>query len=91
MGMWMGGMPPLGYDVKNRKLVVNGGEACIIVEIYRRYLALKSVHALRDELAAAGIKSKRLPITSASPDASCSAREKSQPRAFVRGCYGHWP
>jgi hypothetical protein len=22
-GMWMGGMPPLGYDVKNRKLVVN--------------------------------------------------------------------
>ena len=22
-GMWMGSMPPLGYDVKNRKLVVN--------------------------------------------------------------------
>jgi DNA invertase Pin-like site-specific DNA recombinase len=48
-GMWMGGMPPLGYDVKNRKLVVNDAEACIVVEIYRRYLALKSVHALRDE------------------------------------------
>ena len=58
-GMWMGGMPPLGYDVKNRKLVVNDAEACIVVEIYRRYLALKSVHALRDELAGAGIKSKR--------------------------------
>src|SRR4030081_554229 len=58
-GMWMGGMPPLGYDVKNRKLVVNDAEACIVVEIYRRYLALKSVHALRDELADAGIKSKR--------------------------------
>jgi site-specific DNA recombinase len=57
--MWMGGMPPLGYDVKNRKLVVNDPEACIVVEIYRRYLALKSVHALRDELADAGIKSKR--------------------------------
>src|SRR6202049_4374304 len=28
-GMWMGGMPPLGYDVKNRKLVVNDAEACI--------------------------------------------------------------
>src|SRR5258705_12663310 len=25
-GMWMGGMPPLGYDVKNRKLVVNAAE-----------------------------------------------------------------
>ena len=58
-GMWMGGMPPLGYDVKNRKLVVNDAEARIVVEIYRRYLALKSVHALRDELADAGIKSKR--------------------------------
>src|SRR6202045_4277993 len=58
-GMWMGGMPPLGYDVKNRKLVINDTEACIVVEIYRRYLALKSVHALREELADAGIKSKR--------------------------------
>jgi site-specific DNA recombinase len=52
-GMWMGGMPPLGYDVKNRQLVVNDAEARIVVEIYRRYLALKSVHALRDELAGA--------------------------------------
>ena len=26
-GMWMGGMPPLGYDVKDRKLVVNDDEA----------------------------------------------------------------
>ena len=55
----MGGMPPLGYDVKNRKLVVNDAEARIVVDIHRRYLALKSVHALRDELADAGVKSKR--------------------------------
>jgi Resolvase, N terminal domain len=26
-GLWMGGMPPLGYDVENRKLVVNEAEA----------------------------------------------------------------
>jgi site-specific DNA recombinase len=58
-GMWMGGMPPLGYDVKNRKLVVNDDEARTVVDIYWCYLALKSVHALRDELAEAGIKSKR--------------------------------
>ena len=58
-GMWMGGMPPLGYDVKDRKLVVNDEEARIVVDIYRRYLALKSVRALRDELAGAGVKSKR--------------------------------
>ena len=45
--------------MKNRKLVVNDAEARIVVEIYRRYLARKSVHALRDELAGAEIKSKR--------------------------------
>jgi site-specific DNA recombinase len=55
----MGGMPPLGYDVRNRKLVVNDAEARIVVDIYRRYLALKSVHALREELVDAGIRSKR--------------------------------
>jgi site-specific DNA recombinase len=57
--MWMGGMPPLGYDVKDRKLVVNNGEARAVVDIYQRYLVLKSVHALKDELAEVGIKSKR--------------------------------
>jgi site-specific DNA recombinase len=58
-GLWMGGMPPLGYDVKNRKLVVNDAEARIVVDNYRCYLACKSVHALRDALADDGIKSKR--------------------------------
>jgi DNA invertase Pin-like site-specific DNA recombinase len=46
-GMWMGGMPPLGYDVKDRKLVVNDEEARTVVSIYWRYLALKSVRALK--------------------------------------------
>src|SRR5262245_12291119 len=58
-GMWMGGMPPLGYDVKDRKLVVNRNEARTVIDIYRGYLALKSVRDLHDELAAAGIRSKR--------------------------------
>ncbi len=58
-GMWMGGMPPLGYDVKDRKLVVNNDEARTVVDIYQRYLTLKSVHALKDELAGAEIRSKR--------------------------------
>jgi len=57
-GMWMGGMPPLGYDVKERKLIVNDAEAHTVINIYRRYLALKSVRALADELAAGGIRSK---------------------------------
>jgi DNA invertase Pin-like site-specific DNA recombinase len=58
-GIWMGGMPPLGYDVRDRKLVINRDEARAVVKIYRRYVALKSVRNLRDELAGAGIRSKR--------------------------------
>ncbi len=58
-GMWMGGTVPLGYDVKDRKLIVNKSEARTVVDIYRRYLRLKSVRALRAELDAAGIRSKR--------------------------------
>ena len=58
-GMWMGGTVPLGYDVEDRKLVVNKTEARTVVDIYRRYLRLKSVRALRAELNAAGIRSKR--------------------------------
>jgi DNA invertase Pin-like site-specific DNA recombinase len=58
-GMWMGGTVPLGYDIKNRKLIVNKAEAKTVVEIYRRYLKLKSVPALREDLDASGIRSKR--------------------------------
>ena len=58
-GMSMGGMPPLGYDVKDRKLVVNQDEAKIVIGIFQRYLALKSVRALQEALAEAGIRSKR--------------------------------
>src|SRR5450759_3899497 len=57
-GMWMGGQPALGYDVKDRKLVVNEQEALTVCHIFRRYVQLRSVHALRDDLADAGIKSK---------------------------------
>ena len=58
-GMWMGGTVPLGYDAKDRKLVVNKAEARKVEDIYRRYLRLKSVRALQVELDTAGIRSKR--------------------------------
>ena len=57
-GMWMGGNVPLGYDVKDRKLVVNDTEAETVRDIYRRYAALGSVLALKDELDRVGIVSK---------------------------------
>jgi len=58
-GMWMGGSVPLGYDIKDRKLIVNRAEARTVVDIFQRYLRLRSVRALAEELATAGIKSKR--------------------------------
>ncbi|MEY2717569.1 MAG: hypothetical protein RL539_601, partial [Pseudomonadota bacterium] len=36
-GMWMGGMPPLGYDVVERKLLINEPEADLVRYIFRRY------------------------------------------------------
>ncbi|MGI8705013.1 MAG: recombinase family protein [Sphingomicrobium sp.] len=58
-GMWMGGVVPFGYDVVNRKLVVNDGEAETLRLIFRRYLVLGSVVALEAELRAAGITSRK--------------------------------
>ena len=57
-GMWMGGQPSLGYDVKDRKLVVNEAEAGTVRHIFRRYRELKSVRVLASELEAEGIVSK---------------------------------
>ena len=58
-GMWMGGLPPLGYDVRDRKLVLNQEEARTLLHIFRRYVELRSVRALKAELDAVGIRSKR--------------------------------
>ncbi|HXV23248.1 MAG TPA: recombinase family protein [Alphaproteobacteria bacterium] len=57
-GMWMGGLPPLGYDVRDRRLVVNQGEADTVRRIFRRYAALNSVRALKEELDQEGVVSK---------------------------------
>src|SRR6201981_972552 len=57
-GMWMGGLPPLGYDVADRKLVANDRKAETVRHIYRRYAVHGSVLALKDELDRDQIKSK---------------------------------
>ncbi len=57
-GMWMGGTPPLGYDVRDHKLVINPAEAATVKHIYERYLELGSVRLLRGDLERHGIISK---------------------------------
>ena len=49
-GMWMGGTLPLGYDVRERKLVVNHDEARTVRHIFERYLELGSVRLLKEDL-----------------------------------------
>ena len=50
---------PLGYDVKQRKLVVNQEEARLVNELYRWYLELGSVSKLKAYLDEQSIKSKK--------------------------------
>jgi site-specific DNA recombinase len=57
-GMWMGGVVPLGYDVLNRKLIVNDTEAENVRLIFERYIALRSVTLLEPDLQQQGIVSK---------------------------------
>jgi len=58
-GMWMGGRPPLGYDVRDRKLVLNEEEAAKVRLIFQRYLDVGSVTSLAQTLKLDGIHGKR--------------------------------
>lgn len=58
-GMWMGGFVPLGYDVKDRKLVVNEVEAKKVRTVFERFVKLGSATELVRELRAQGITGKR--------------------------------
>ena len=57
-GMWMGGPVPLGYDVKDRALMINAKEAETVRLIFRRYATLGCVRKLKDELDAEKVRSK---------------------------------
>jgi len=59
-GQWMGGLPPLGYDNIDKRLVANAGEAETIKHIMTRYVALQSVRKLKEELDRDGYKSINL-------------------------------
>ena len=58
-GMWMGGNVPLGYDVRERRLIVNDAEAETVRMIFGRYAELGSVRLLGHELDRLGVVSKR--------------------------------
>lgn len=57
-GIFMGGCPPLGYDARDRKLLVNEEEAERVRHIFRRYLELGSIAKLRQDLEERGVPTK---------------------------------
>jgi site-specific DNA recombinase len=57
-GLWVGGMAPLGYDTKERKITVNEAEAERVRTIFRSYLRLGSLNLLMADLRERGIVTK---------------------------------
>jgi DNA invertase Pin-like site-specific DNA recombinase len=57
-GMWMGGHPPLGYAVKDRKLVIVPKEASLVRKIFADFLKSGSATNLSRSLADAGVTTK---------------------------------
>jgi site-specific DNA recombinase len=56
--MWMGGWAPLGYEVKDRKLIVNEVDAKLVRSIFQRFLKVGSATTLARQLIAESIRNK---------------------------------
>src|SRR5450759_5990607 len=62
-GKWTGGTVPLGYDAKDKKLVINKAEAETVRYVFQRYLELQSFGKLVEDLDRRGIVTKRRDTT----------------------------
>ncbi len=58
-GLWMGGLVPLGYESKNRTLIINEAEAKTVRTLFRLYLELGSVRLVKEEADRLGVVSKK--------------------------------
>jgi site-specific DNA recombinase len=58
-GMWMGGVPPFGYRVENRKLVIDEAQAAEVRWVFERFLEVGSCTLLAREVTARGIRTPR--------------------------------
>ena len=58
-GFWTGGIPPLGYDVINKKLFINPTEADMVRSIFEKYNELESLNDLHQWCVANNIKNKQ--------------------------------
>lgn len=58
-GMWMGGRAPLGFDIENRRLIVNKEDASKAKLIFELYLELGCMRELKKELERRNIRSRK--------------------------------
>ena len=58
-GLWMGGTPPLGYDVNERQLSVNEREAGIVRLIFQKYIETENMFAVAEYLNEQGFCTKK--------------------------------
>ena len=57
--MWMGGVPPYGYRVENRKLLVDEEAAAHVRWIFARFLEIGSCTELARDVGARGLRTPR--------------------------------
>lgn len=57
-GIWMGGLPPIGYDVQDKKLIINEEEAEIVKQIFDLYLKLGNVRLVKQKCDLLGFRTK---------------------------------
>jgi site-specific DNA recombinase len=62
-GLWVGGVVPLGYQARDRKITVVADEAKTVRHIFRRYLDLGSLNLLLADLRRSGVKTKVRPLS----------------------------
>ena len=62
-GLWVGGVVPLGYQAKDRKIAIVAEEAKTVRHIFRRYLELCSLNLLLTDLRKTGVKTKLRPLS----------------------------
>ena len=76
----MGGPVPLGYDVSDKKLIINEFEAAQVQKIFELYLSLDNVRELKTELDRLNIRTKRQTYRTGKEVGNC---------AFTRGRLYH--
>jgi site-specific DNA recombinase len=57
-GMWMGGVPPFGYDVEKRQLLINESEAAVVKRIFEDMLTIGSPTQIAANLTQEGVTTK---------------------------------